>query len=257
MKILAIMGSPRMGGSYEVTQLIEKKIKSLGEVEFEYLWLKNTHLELCKGCCVCFMRGEEFCPLKDDRERIGNAMHAADGIIFASPVYVCNVTALMKNFMDRFAYICHRPRFFNKYAMLVSISGGGFGLSQTLQALDLATRSWGFNIVNKLGLSSFFLKSASLRRKTEGQIELAAKRFYDAIRNEEKFSPSLFSLIVFKVAKAYFTKADKQDADFLYWNSKGWLKGDGHYYFPVKINIFKRIIASLIFKIARLDKSFG
>ena len=257
MKILVIMGSPRKGDSYEVTQLIEKIMQSLGEVNFEYLWLKDARLELCKGCYACFVKGEKFCPLKDDRDKIENAMNASDGVIFASPVYLFNVTALMKNFMDRFAYLCHRPRYFNKYAMLVSTVGGGFGLFQTLQALDWAASSWGFTVVHKLGLTSFSLKSAALRRKPEHRIRYAATRFYDVIGSKEKFSPRLLSLIGFKVAKTYFAKADKENADFIYWNERGWLSRDARYYFPIRINIFKRIIASLIFKVARLGKSFG
>src|SRR5512143_2920305 len=149
MKVLAIMGSPRKGDSFEVTHLIEKSMKSLGNVDFEYLWLKDAHLEICRGCCVCFAKGEKCCTLKDDRERIENAIHAADGVIFVSPVYVMNVTALMKNFIDRFAYRCHRPRFFRKYAMLVS-NAAVIGTPQTLKALDWAVRIWGFTIVNSL-----------------------------------------------------------------------------------------------------------
>lgn len=253
MKILAIMGSPRKGDSYEVAQLIEKRIKSLGEAEFEYLWLKDTHLELCKGCCMCFAKGENLCPLRDDKEKIENAIHAADGIIFASPVYVVNVTALMKNVIDRFAYVCHRPRFFDKYAMFVTTSAG-FGASQTLQALDWAARTWGFNIVNKLGVIGFSLSSAALRKKSESRIERATTRFYNAVKKRKIFSPNLFSLICFKAQKAAFAKTDKESADFKYWEEKGWLERDARYYFPVKINIFKRIIASFIFKMMQLNQ---
>lgn len=253
MKILAVMGSPRKGDSYEAAQIIEKRMKTLGGVEFEYLWLRDIHLELCKGCCACFAKGEKLCPLKDDREKIENAMHAADGIIFTSPVYVVNVTALMKNFIDRFAYVCHRPRFFNKYAMFVATSAG-FGASQTLQALDWAARTWGFNIVNKLGLIGFSFSSAGLRKKSESRIEHASTRFYNTVRNKKKFSPSLFSLICFKAQKAAFAKADKENADFKYWEEKGWLKRDARYYFPIKINIFKKIIAAFIFKAMQLNQ---
>jgi multimeric flavodoxin WrbA len=45
-------------------------MKSLGDVEFSYLFLKDAHLELCLGCWQCLSWGEERCPLKDDREKI-------------------------------------------------------------------------------------------------------------------------------------------------------------------------------------------
>jgi multimeric flavodoxin WrbA len=50
-------------------------------------------------------------------------MMNADGIIFVSPAYANNVTGLMKNFIDRFAYVGHRPNFFNQCPMLVATTG--------------------------------------------------------------------------------------------------------------------------------------
>ncbi len=253
MKILAIMGSPRKGDSYQATQLIEKRMESLGEVDFEYLWLKDAHLEFCKGCCVCFTKGENLCPSKDDRDKIEKAMHSADGIIFATPVYVVNVSALMKNFIDRLAFVCHRPRFFDKYAMFVTTSAG-FGAREALKALDWAAKTWGFKVVNKLGLIGFSLSSASLKIKSEKCIEKAATKFYNTIKNKKSFSPGIFNLLCFKAQKEAFLRADKENADYKYWDEKGWLSKETDYYYPVKINIFKRIIASLIIKIMRLGK---
>ena len=89
-------------------------MQKLGDVKFEYLFLQDTHLEMCRGCFNCVSRGEEFCPLKDDREDIEKRILEADGVIFASPVYCQMVSGLMKNFIDRFAYLFHRPVFFQQ-----------------------------------------------------------------------------------------------------------------------------------------------
>lgn len=110
MKVLAIMGSPKGKGSgYRVVQLVEKRMKELGHVDFEYLFLKDANLQPCKGCFVCVTKGEDRCPLKDDRERIQQQILESDGIILSTPGYVQNVSWLMKNFIDRFAYTNHRP----------------------------------------------------------------------------------------------------------------------------------------------------
>lgn len=250
MKILAIMGSPRKGDGYKVIRLVEEKMKSLGQVEFEYLFLKDFHLGFCKGCGVCFTTGEEFCPHKDDREKIARLMEAADGVIFVSPAYVINVTALMKNFIDRFAYMCHRPRFFEKYAMLVS-NGAAFGMSQTLKALGWAARTWGFNVVDELGVVSFPFSSAAKRRKTEQRIERSSTMFYRAIERRVKHSPSIIGLVYFQGQRGYFGDGDKQGADFKYWEQRGWLRDNCRYYVPVRVNFLKRLAASLIFQILK------
>ncbi|WP_269850614.1 flavodoxin family protein [Methanosarcina horonobensis] len=89
-------------------------MQDLGNIEFEYLMLKDADLSQCHGCFVCFTTGENHCPCKDDAPAIEQKMHSADGVIFATPVYGMNVSALMKTFIDRFSYIFHRPRFFDK-----------------------------------------------------------------------------------------------------------------------------------------------
>jgi multimeric flavodoxin WrbA len=137
VKILAIMGSPRKNGSgTKVIRRIEEVMRRQGEVEIDYLYLRDANLAACRGCFQCISRGEQFCPLKDYRIAIEARTDAADGIILISPGYVQNVSGLMKNFMDRMAYTNHRPRFFGKKVMLVA--NGGAALKKTLGALRIA-----------------------------------------------------------------------------------------------------------------------
>jgi hypothetical protein len=37
------------------------------DLEFDYLFLKESNLEMCEGCFACIPRGEDKCPLKDSR----------------------------------------------------------------------------------------------------------------------------------------------------------------------------------------------
>jgi len=55
MKILAIMGSPHKDNSLRATQQIEERLAGFGDVEFDYVHLKDVELKPCKGCFVCFM----------------------------------------------------------------------------------------------------------------------------------------------------------------------------------------------------------
>ena len=91
-----------------------------------------------------------LCPLKDDRSIIEEKIKNADGVIFTSPNYVFNVSGLMKNFIDRFAYVCHRPRFF-KNAIVLTTSGVG-GSRFMLMNFSTALKIWGFNIVKSFGV---------------------------------------------------------------------------------------------------------
>ena len=70
MKILAILSSPRKKNTYRAVQAIETLHKQTCDCDYEYLFLHKTDLKGCVGCHLCLTRGEEFCPLKDDRDLI-------------------------------------------------------------------------------------------------------------------------------------------------------------------------------------------
>ncbi|SIR18988.1 flavodoxin family protein [Halanaerobium kushneri] len=135
MKILAVIGSPKVKGQgYKVVEKVEKEMKRLGDIDFEYLFLKKANLELCRGCFLCVAKGSKFCPIEDDMAEIKEKIENADGVILSSPGYVYNVSWLMKNFIDRFAYCNHRPQFFDQKLMLIANSGGA-GMKETIEAM--------------------------------------------------------------------------------------------------------------------------
>lgn len=100
MKILVIMGRPRKGNLYQAGEELCTYLQQDCGAECEYLWLKDANLLPCKGCCVCFLTGEDKCPNSDDAPLIEQKILEADGVIFASPVYGMNVSGLFKNYID-------------------------------------------------------------------------------------------------------------------------------------------------------------
>lgn len=114
IKIVGLAGSPRKGRNTEF--LLRKALqaaeelghtKSLpGKVETEMLSLATLKVDFCKGCVRCTKAEPEekrCCPGTpgDDFSFILDKMLGADGIILAVPVYIADVTAQMKAFMDR------------------------------------------------------------------------------------------------------------------------------------------------------------
>ena len=190
IKVLAIIGSPRKGDSYRITKLVEKRLKSLRDVEFKYLFLKDANLEFCLGCNNCMAKGEEFCPIKDDALTIRDEMLNSDGVIFVSPVYINQVTGLMKNFLDRFVYLLHRPRFFDKSAMVISTTIGS-GLKEVLGYLELNARLLGF-YVHKLGVIAPTRRyTPKYKNKITSEIDKASRKFFEAIKTKRRPSPNL------------------------------------------------------------------
>jgi multimeric flavodoxin WrbA len=256
MKVLAIMGSPnKMGNSYEITKRIEDKMKAMEDIEFNYLFLKEAHLESCRGCQLCLSIGEDKCPLKDDREAIEKQMLAADGVIFVTPVYVWNVTALMKNFLDRFAYTFHRPRFFEQKAMIICTTGQ-FGLKEAIDRMALI-RFAGFNLIHSAGFRTPHNPvSIKAKKKIDQSIENAAKIFYESMKGKRSASPELIQLIGFRSAQAAFQILHDYhigECDYNYYKEKGWLDETTQYFVNVKVNPIKNMIAVLMGKMMRRD----
>jgi multimeric flavodoxin WrbA len=113
-RVTAFVGSARKKHTYSAVRQFLDNLQSLGDVECEIVPLSDHRLGTCRGCCVCFAKGEEFCPFKDDRDVLIEKMMASDGVVFASPNYSFQVSAIMKIFLDRLGFIFHRPRFFGK-----------------------------------------------------------------------------------------------------------------------------------------------
>lgn len=251
MKVLAIVGSPRINGNtYKVIKQIEQRFaEKKNTVEFEYVQLSKTKLETCKGCYVCLEKGEENCPLKDDRENLEQKIKQADAVIFASPVYTYNVSWIMKNFLDRFAYRCHRPDFYGKKAMVV-ISTGAVGLVFVELMLSFMIGAMGFITCAKAGLTYAPLherddkKTMKETRKLNKQVDL----FYSKIIDTKSIKPSFIKLLTFKMQQKAFSKAPQRSADFKFWKGKGWLEKKEDYYYKVHGGNVKKLLASLVFK---------
>jgi multimeric flavodoxin WrbA len=251
MKILTIMGSPRKGNTYRAVRRIEENMKALGEVDFEYLWLKDAGLADCRGCTVCFLKGEQRCPLNDLRQALEQKMLDADGVIFASPNYASNVSGLMKTFIDRFAYAGHRPRFYEQYALYVSTSAGPGGMKECLAAMQGPISHFGFRTAGTLGLMTPpFKVPAKYAEKNEKDIAAASGKLYEAIRNKGPATPSLTDVIGFRSIQAMGNELGEMyreiyPADAAYWKEKGWMDRSKYYYTNAKISPVTKAVARI------------
>ena len=235
MQVLTINGSPKKGHSYRLTQQIERRLTQNADVRFEYVFLSQVNLQACRGCYVCQSRGEQYCPLKDERAELVQRMQQADGVICVSPAYTGNVSALMKNLMDRLAYTAHRPAFLGKPAMLVATASSLTG--DTLRALGWFGYT-GFEIASKLGVSAWPSPRRNWRggKSVERKFEKAVGRFEKALSRRPR-SLSLGKVLSFYVMKATaetdpaFFQADYdyyKSLDQLNFEVSGWKKALGH-----------------------------
>lgn len=242
MKILAIMGSPKGKGSgYKIVKMIEDRMKAQGDLEFEYLFLKDANLKLCTGCYACMAKGENECPLRDDRAAITQKLLAADGVILSSPVYVGSVGWLMKNFIDRFAYLNHRPQFHRLKVMTV-VNMAGTDKKEALSVLKIALGgARGVRIVHELAIATPpWLQTERAVAEKERSIDAASKKFYRACLNTFLPSPTFKSYLDFLIMQKLSLECREYlPADYAFYNSKT-------YYYDTSINPVKAAVAEII-----------
>lgn len=99
MKILAIMGSPRIKGNTDL--LLDEAIKGAESqgAEVEKLIVDKAKIASCIEDYGCEMDGN--CTIRDDMDDIYPKLLEADGIIAASPIFFYGVTSQLKALIDR------------------------------------------------------------------------------------------------------------------------------------------------------------
>lgn len=245
MKVLVIMGSPRKGNTYRAAERIREIMQEKVPVEWEYVVLRDLHLEQCRGCASCIVKGEEFCPIKDDVPAVTRNMHDADGVIFASPVYALQVTGLMKVFIDRHSYILHRPRFFGKKALILA-TAGAVGIHDVLKYLDSVVHMWGFEVAGKVGTLEEFIPG-SRNLENDQKLRVAAEVFSAALMRESPPRPGFMDVLIFHGLRATFDElAETFPADYAYWTEKGWMGEKARYFVDVPVNPVYHAVGSIV-----------
>lgn len=242
MKVTAILGSPRKKGDcFHVVQMIEESFNRVNDTQIEYIYLNDIGLGFCKSCLLCYTKGEQYCPHKEVTTMLMDKMLESDIVIFACPVYEQHVTALMKNFYDNFSFLFHRPRFFDKKAILVS-STGGTGLKGTLNYMKMNAMGWGFRIAGTIGVCGDTLKTDSSYKE---EVQKNIDHLIDGIDKKQESTPTLYQLALFRAMQSKASGgAKKKDIAYEYWKERGWLEKG--YYTNAKINPFKKVYSRII-----------
>ncbi|NLG28026.1 MAG: flavodoxin family protein [Chloroflexi bacterium] len=135
MNVLGISGSPRPNGN--TAQAVQHALEILRayDVETTYIGLASKEITPCDGCLSCNL-GK--CRWTDDMNEIYEALQRCDGLILGSPVYMGQVSGIMKLMMDRTVMLRTASKFLLSGKVGAGIACGSFrngGQELTLQGI--------------------------------------------------------------------------------------------------------------------------
>ncbi|MFC2006701.1 flavodoxin family protein [Chloroflexota bacterium] len=99
MKVLGIMGSPRIKGNTDL--LLDEVLKGAQTegAEVEKIIVDNLNLSPCREYLGCFKDGN--CVIRDDMDDIYPKLLSSDVVIIASPMFFYGLTSQLKALIDR------------------------------------------------------------------------------------------------------------------------------------------------------------
>jgi NAD(P)H-dependent FMN reductase len=247
-KVTAFVGSAHKKNTQLAVVQFLNDLQSLGEVEVEIITLSQYKLGICRGCRICFSKGEEFCPLKDDRDVLMAKIDASDGVIFASPNYSWQMSGLMKVFLDRFGFAIHRPHYFGK--VFTSIVTQGIGRGNNIVAyFDYLARSLGFNTVRGACVTALDPRTEKEQQQIDKALARLSRRFYTRLEKPLYPVPSLLMLMVFRMSRTTMKEMlTDESRDYRYYAEKGWFQSD--YFYPTQLGTLKKTAGKLFDRMA-------
>ena len=194
MRITAFNSSPRKdrGNTHVMVSEFLKGAEEAG-AEVENVFLAKKKITPCIACYACWTTSPGECVHADDMAGLIDKLLSSDAVVFASPVYVDNVTGIMKNFMDRLIAIgdphmekdqngeCRHVKRHDKPTKIMAISNCGFPEQSHFQVLRILFRRVARNLHCDL-CAEIYRGGGGLLTSRLPEVGPAVERYRDLLR---------------------------------------------------------------------------
>jgi len=177
MKVMALMGSPRMNGN--TNTLVEHFLKGAQSkgAEVEKVSLYDCTINPCQGCYKnCWLGPGDCIRFQDDMAQLIPKIISSDLILFASPVYMASYTAKLTIFFERCIPV-HHVDLENKVIVENRFKGKNVVMALVHDSPDPATADLPFKVLEHVLKNSFQMNIA-------GKLQVPGVRDIGDIKNK-------------------------------------------------------------------------
>ena len=233
-KVLLINSSNRKKNTYNLLLSIENILKDKG-YETELITLYDYKISFCKGCEACILKGN--CFINDDCNKIMEKIINCDGLIIGTPVYLNNMSGILKAFIDRTCRWFHRSAVSQKPTLILANTQGS-GIKNTLNSIEEVMIQWGVCLGGTISRNG-----RSFNKPIE---EKELSQFINLLNCDgKKYSPNFKEVYTYNIQRALATNIFPVDKE--YWESHDWLNTP---YFPqAKLNSTQKLYGNSIYKL--------
>ena len=188
-KLIAFVGSPRKQANiYTLVNRMVEGAKDNG-LETKIYYLNELNIRPCQSCMYCRQPESERCIINDDLKDFYSEIKDAEYLIMASPVYIHQISGLLKNAIDRFYPLTdhkHRPRFGIKKAIFIYSQGAPIPLifNKYFRYFEKSLKAMGIKPYKRVVMTGAFVKDAA--SKNQKMLDKAYKIGNSLFNNDER-----------------------------------------------------------------------
>ena len=228
MNVLLLHAGRKAGNTYQLARQLIAAF-DLPEKSIRTLHFPDAFSDICTGCCSCIIKDEKLCPHAKNLNPVTAAIHWADVLVFAAPVYVYHTPGAIKNLLDHYGWqwMVHRPSpdMFKKQAVCLTTAAGA-GMKSANRDIADSLRYWGIGRIYTYGQALYSLDWERVAHEKKNKIEKDLRaRSKKITRHQNRPIPSLRTKYKFYTMRIYHRRFSIP-LDRAYWTAHGWLSGE-------------------------------
>lgn len=227
MNVTIIYGTTSKVNTYNSVQLLLNNLSLSMNIKVAEFFLPKDLPSFNRGCFSCLINGAEGHFHVNYVDTIVKSLDDSDLIILASPVFICDISADMKSFLEHLSYKYMQKKtsssLNNKIGLVMSTATGA-GLSNTTKTLKKHLTFLGINNIFTFSETVYEMNLKDVKLKTKihinKKISKLSNNILDLYIKSYSIKASILSKIIFSPKRTLLKEYDCNIIDLNHWKKQ-------------------------------------